>query len=375
MTVSTNETNEQEELRRTLRRFFASTSNEGEVRRLMEDDLGFSRTVWQQMADQLGLQGLMIPEVFGGAGYGLEEMCVVFEEMGRSLLPAPFFSTVALASFALLTSGDEEAMRRYLPGIASGETIATVAISESRGGWDSNAISMPAVRNGDEWTISGTKRYVVDGHASDLILVPAQAPEGITLFAVEAGGPGVEVTSRLTLDMTRKLSEINFHQTPANLIGVAGDAWPALERALLMASVALAAEQVGGSQRVLEMTVEYAKGRYQFGRAIGSFQAVKHKCANMFVETELAKFTVRAALHAFVESPDEFAVLAHSAKSLCAETFSKVSAENIQIHGGMGFTWDHPAHLYLKRAKSGEFLLGTPRYHRQRIAESLGVSR
>ncbi|MGC2168245.1 MAG: acyl-CoA dehydrogenase family protein [Acidimicrobiales bacterium] len=374
MTVSINESDEQEELRRTLRRFLASTSNEGEVRRLMEDDLGFSPTVWQQMADQLGLQGLMIPEVFGGSGYGLEEMCVVFEEMGRSLLPAPFFSTVALASFALLTSGDEDAMRRYLPGIASGETIATVAISESEGGWDSDAITMPAVRSGEEWTISGTKRYVVDGHASSLILVPARAAEGITLFAVDARAPGIEATSRLTLDMTRKLSEISFHGTPAALIGAAGDAWPTLERALLMASVALAAEQVGGSQRVLEMTVEYAKSRYQFGRAIGSFQAVKHKCANMFVETELASFALRAARRAFVEGADDFAILAHSAKSLCAETFSKVSAENIQVHGGMGFTWDHPAHLYLKRAKSGEFLLGTPRYHRQCIAESLGIS-
>jgi alkylation response protein AidB-like acyl-CoA dehydrogenase len=367
------ESDEQEELRRTVRRFLDASSDETEVRRLMEDEVGFSTSVWQQMATQLGLQGLMIPEAYGGGGFGFEELCIVFEEMGRALLPAPFFATVALASFALLCGDDEVAMRRYLPGIASGDTIATLALSESQGGWDVNAVNLRATRSPDGWTLNGTKCYVVDGHAADLVLVAARSSKGVSLFGVPKGAPGFDVTTRLTMDLTRKLSEMSFENTPAKLIGADGDAARGLEQALLLAGVALAAEQVGGAQRALDMAVEYAKSRYQFGRAIGSFQAIKHKCANMLVEVELAKFAVHAASRAAGERASDFPVLARAAKSFCSETFDRVAADTIQIHGGMGFTWDHPAHLYLKRAKSGVFLLGTPRYHRQRIAEALEI--
>jgi alkylation response protein AidB-like acyl-CoA dehydrogenase len=364
---------EQEELRRSVRRFLEDKSPETEVRRLMETTEGYDPAVWRQMAEQLGLQGIAIPEEYGGSGYGFVELVVILEEMGRALLCAPYFSTVALAANLLLVSGDEAAKKDFLPGLASGELIGTVALAEASGRWDEAGITVEASGSGDSWTLSGEKLYVIDGHIADLILVAARTNAGVSLFAVEKGAPGLETEPLSTMDQTRKQARVSFARTPARLVGTEGQGWPVLSRALDRAVVALAAEQVGGAQKVLEMSVQYAKDRVQFGRPIGSFQAIKHKCADMLLEVESAKSAAYYAGWAAAEDNDELPVVASLAKSYCSEAYFHATAENIQIHGGIGFTWEHPAHLYFKRAKSSELLFGDPTYHRELLAQRIGI--
>lgn len=364
---------EQEELRRTVRAFLEDKSPESEVRRLMETVEGYDPAVWRQMADQLGLQGLAIPEEYGGSGFTYVELAVVLEEMGRALLCAPYFATVALAANLLLHAGDEAAKKEYLPAIASGDMIATVAFSEESGRWDEAGITVPATRGGDGWTITGTKMFVLDGHTANLLLVAARTPAGVSLFAVDPAAPGVTRTPLATMDQTRKQARVEFAGTPARLIGEEGRGWEALSRMLDLAAVALANEQVGGAQKVLEMSVDYAKVRVQFGRPIGSFQAIKHKCADMLLEVESAKSAAYYAAWCAAELNDELPVVASLAKSYCSEAYFHAAAENIQIHGGIGFTWEHPAHLYFKRAKSSELLFGDPTYHRELLAQRIGI--
>jgi alkylation response protein AidB-like acyl-CoA dehydrogenase len=364
---------EQEELRKAVRRFLDDKSPSTEVRRLMETTEGYDAAVWSQMANQLGLQAISIPEEYGGAGFGYVELVVVLEEMGRSLLCAPYFSTVALAANALLSSGDEGAKAEYLPGIASGETIATLAFTEESGRWDVEGIAMVASRAGDGWMLDGTKSYVIDGHTADLILVAARTGNGVSLFALPGDAEGLTRTPLATMDQTRKQAKLTFAATPARLVGEEGGAGPVLSKTLDLAAVALAAEQVGGAQRVLDMSVEYAKHRIQFGRPIGSFQAIKHKCADMLLEVESAKSAAYYAGWAAAEDNDELPVTACLAKAYCSEAYFHAAAENIQIHGGIGFTWDHDAHLYFKRAKSSELILGDPSYHRELLAQRIGI--
>ena len=364
---------EQEELRASVRRFLSEKSPETEVRRLMDTTEGYDPAVWSQMADQLGLQSLTIPEEFGGSGFTYVELLVVLEEMGAALLCAPFFSSVALAANALLTSGDDESKKAYLPGIALGETIATLAITEDNGRWDFGGIELAAAKKGDGWTLNGHKMYVIDGHTANLMVVAARTPAGVTLFAVQDDAPGLTRTPLPTMDQTRKQARLEFSDAPAALIGTDGGAEAGLSKTLDLAAVALAAEQVGGAQHVLEASVEYAKTRIQFGRPIGSFQAIKHKCADMLLEVESAKSAAYYAAWAAAEDSDELPVVASLAKSYCSEAYFHAAAENIQIHGGIGFTWEHPAHLYFKRAKSSELLLGDPSYHRELLAQRIGI--
>jgi alkylation response protein AidB-like acyl-CoA dehydrogenase len=364
---------EQEELRKAVRRFLDDKSPSTEVRRLMETTEGYDPAVWSQMANQLGLQALAIPEAYGGAGFGYVELVVVLEEMGRTLLCAPFFSTVALAANALLSSGDEAAKGEYLPGIASGDTIATLAFTEESGRWELDGITMEAKPAGDGWVLDGTKSYVLDGHTANLILVAARTANGLSLFAVAGDADGLTRTALSTMDQTRKQAKLTFAATPARLIGEDGGAGPVLSKTLDLAAVALAAEQVGGAQRVLDMSVDYAKTRIQFGRPIGSFQAIKHKCADMLLEVESAKSAAYYAGWAAAEDNDELPVTACLAKAYCSEAYFHAAAENIQIHGGIGFTWEHDAHLYFKRAKSSELILGDPSYHRELLAQRIGI--
>jgi alkylation response protein AidB-like acyl-CoA dehydrogenase len=364
---------EQEELRSAVRRFLEDKSPTSEVRRLMETDAGYEPAVWSQMAQQLGLQALIIPEEYGGAGFGYVELVVVLEEMGRSLLCAPYFSTVALATNALLASGDKAAKADYLPGIANGEIIATLALTEDSGRWDLEAVTLTASGGGGAWTLDGRKMFVVDGFTAGLILVAARTISGISLFAVDGDADGLTRTSLPTMDQTRKQARLEFSGTPARLIGEEGDAGPVLLKTLDLAAVALAAEQVGGAQRVLEMSVDYAKTRIQFGRPIGSFQAIKHKCADMLLEVESAKSAAYYAGWAAAEDNEELPVTACLAKAYCSEAYFHCAAENIQIHGGIGFTWEHDAHLYFKRAKSSELILGDPAYHRELLAQRIGI--
>jgi alkylation response protein AidB-like acyl-CoA dehydrogenase len=364
---------EQEELRKSVRRFLEDKSPESEVRRLMETEGGYDPAVWAQMAQQLGLQGLAIPEEYGGSGYGYVELIVVFEEMGRALLCAPYFSTVALAANALLASGDDDAKKQLLPGIASGDTIATVAFTEDSGRWDEAGITARAARGSEGWTIDGHKMFVLDGHVADVILVAARTGETVSLFSVEAGAAGLSRTALSTMDQTRKQARLELSSTPARLVGGEGDGWTILAKMLDLTAVALAAEQVGGAQKVLDMSVEYAKVRVQFGRPIGSFQAIKHKCADMLLEVESAKSAAYYAGWAAAEDNDELPVVASLAKAYCSDAYFHAAAENIQIHGGIGFTWEHPAHLYFKRAKSSELLFGDPTYHRELLAQRIGI--
>ena len=364
---------EQEELRKMVKRFLDDKSPETEVRRLMATSEGYDPAVWSQMADEVALQGLGIPEEFGGQGYGPVELYVVFEEMGAALLCAPYFATVALASNALLNSGDDAAKKGYLPGIASGETIATLALTDDAGSPDLEATGVTATKSADSYSLSGVKNYVIDGNTASLILVTASAPEGLSLFAVDASATGLTRTALPTMDQTRKQSRLEFANTPATLIGTAGGAKAGLERTLQVACAALAAEQVGGAQRVLNNAVEYAKNRVQFGRPIGSFQAIKHKCADMLLDVESAKSAAYYAAWAAQEDNEELAIASSLAKSFCSEAYFHCAAENIQIHGGIGFTWEHHAHLYFKRAKSSELLLGDPAYHRELLAQRLGI--
>ncbi len=361
-------TDEQDQLREFVRAFLTDKSSEKTVRELMETEAGYDPAVWQQMSEQMSLPGLIIPEEHGGQGYTFVELGIVLEEMGRALLCAPFFATT-LATLALIHSGDEQAQETHLPGIATGETIATLAYTEPNGKWDASGIEATSDRS----SISGTKSFVIDGHTAELLIVAAQTSAGVGLFAVDGRGPGVSAEVLATMDQTRKQAKIVLDNAPATPIGTDGQGWDVLETVLDLAAVALAAEQVGGAQFVLEMATQYAKDRVQFGRPIGSFQAIKHKCADMLVEVESARSAAYYGMWCASEMNDELPSVASMAKAYCSDAYFHAAAENIQIHGGIGFTWEHPAHLYFKRAKSSELMFGDPAYHREQLAQRIGL--
>ena len=363
---------EQQQLREFVRSFLEDKSSEAAVRELMDTEAGYDAEVWSQMAEQMGLQALIIPEEYGGQGYGYVELTVVLEEMGRALLCAPYFSSVVLATNTLIHSGDESAKSDLLPRIAAGE-IATLAFTEENGRWDESGITLEATAAGAGHTLSGSKMYVLDGHTADIILVAARTANGVSLFNVAGDATGLTRTLLSTMDQTRKQARLDFDNTPATLVGTEGAGWGVLDRVLDLAAVALAAEQVGGAQMCLDMAVEYAKVRVQFGRPIGSFQAIKHKCADMLLEVESAKSAAYYAAWCAAELNDELPSTASLAKAYCSEAYFHAAAENIQIHGGIGFTWEHPAHLYFKRAKTSELLLGDPTYHRELLAQRIGI--
>jgi alkylation response protein AidB-like acyl-CoA dehydrogenase len=364
-------TDEQQELRRTLRRFLAEKSPPAVVRRLMETETGFDPALWELMAGQLGVQGLTIPEEHGGSGCGPVEQLIVCEEMGRALLCAPYLATAVLAPGALMASGDEAAQAEFLPGIADGSTIATLAVPEGDGGWTTCGLRTRARRSANGYVLDGRKSFVLDGTIAGLILVTALADEGPALFAVDGDAPGLTCSPRQTLDMTRKQAVLELSQTPARLVGAAGAAASIVAQAARSGVLALAAEQVGGAQRCLDMSVEYAKLRVQFGRQIGSFQAIKHKCADMLLDVESARSAAYYAAWAAADSAADSLLAASLAKAHCSEAYLHAAAENIQIHGGIGFTWEHDAHLYYRRAKSAEVMLGTPAQHREIAASYL----
>jgi alkylation response protein AidB-like acyl-CoA dehydrogenase len=364
---------EHDELRRTVRRFLESKSEEAVVRRLMQTDEGYDPTVWKQMAEQLGLQGLIVPAECGGAGLGFVEIAVVLEEMGRFLFCAPFLSSAVLGATTVALAADDATRAELLPAIASGGKIVSVAVAEDRGSWNPASVRTRAEKKGEGWVLEGTKSYVLDGQVADVLLVAARAPDGLSLFQVAGESPGLTRTALPALDLTRKLAHLELSSTPARRVAT-GDVTSALDRVLLLAATALAAEQVGGAQRCLEISTEYAKTRLQFGRAIGSFQAIKHRCADMLVEVEFAKSAAYHAAFTAAERPaGELATAARMAKSYCSEAYLHAASETIQIHGGMGFTWEHPAHLYFKRAKSSAVLFGDPVYHRERLGEEIGL--
>ena len=368
---------EQEELRRTVRQFLDKTSPETEVRRLMATERGYDTDTWHRMADELGLLGLAIPEAHGGAGAGFTELGIVAQEMGRALFCGPFLGTAVLAVAALLASADDAAQRRWLPAIAAGELIATVAIPGTLpgGGAPGAAVAGPAVaarEAADGWVLDGTAGFVLDGHVADLVLVPAATGEGISLFAVGGPAPGLARTLLPAFDATRKYARLDFTTTPAMLLSPARVAASALARVYDLGCVALACEQVGVAERALDMARDYALLRTQFGRPIGSFQAIKHKLADVLLEVEAARSAAWFGLWAADARPDQLPAVASIAQATCSAAAYLAAAENMQVHGGIGYTWEHPAHLYFRRATTSRMWLGDPAGHYERLLSQLG---
>jgi alkylation response protein AidB-like acyl-CoA dehydrogenase len=363
---------EHDELRRTVRDFLEKESDEKSVRELMASERGYDPTTWSRMAEELGLVGLIVSEQHGGAGFGMIELAIVAEEMGRVLLCAPYLSSAVLATSALELAADEAARNEILPKLASGESIGTLAFSESANPWDLSAIAMTAEPDGERFKLSGEKNYVLDGHVANEILVAARVDGALGLFRVAENAAGLRREALPPLDPTRKIATLRFANTPAERIA-SGDVSEALEHALIRTIVALTAEQLGGTQRILEVATDYAKTRLQFGRPIGSFQAIKHQCADMLVQVEFARSAVYNAAFADEEDLEATAAAARMAKSYCSEAYLHAACQNIQIHGGMGFTWEHSAHLYYKRAKASELLFGSPSSHREKMAAALGL--
>jgi alkylation response protein AidB-like acyl-CoA dehydrogenase len=363
---------EQEELRASVRRFVTDRAPLAKVRQLM--DAGeIDREFWAQAGAQLGLQGIAIPEEYGGSGFSFAEQAIVLEELGAGLYGGPYLPSAVLAATALLASPDESARQELLPGIASGETIAALAFTEEDGSWDPAGIRLAAAKNGDGWVLDGHKSFVLSGAEASLYLVVAVADGGLSLFAVDAGASGLTATALPTLDQTRNLARLDLAAVPARLIGSTGDATAILDRVLDIAAIALAAEQLGAAQRALDITVDYTKTRHQFGRPIGSFQALKHRMADLLMEVESLRSAVAYAASAVAEGSDEVPALASLLKAYASETYFHVAAEMIQMHGGIGFTWEHDAHLFFKRAKSSELFLGDGAYHRERLAQRIGL--
>ena len=369
-------TEEQRQFRDMLRRFMAEASPSSEVRRLMDTELGFDPAVWRRMADELGLAGLMIPERYGGSGFGLVELGLAMEEMGRVLLCAPYLASAVLAANALCRVGSEAQKQRWLPGIACGETLAALAFAEPGDQPGAESVAMNAVDLDGGYSLTGRKDHVVDGCNADLLVVAARTGRqdglaGLSLFAVSGDAPGVGRRRLKVLDPTRQLAQLEFEGAPAELLGDPGGAGPALAETLDIGAIALANEMAGGAQRLLEDTLDYTKLRMQFGRAIASFQAIKHRCAELLLQVELLKSAAYHAAQVADANPDELAYEASLAKAAASEAYLQTAIEAIQLHGGIGFTWDQDTQLWYKRAKSSEVLLGDPAWHRERMMRYL----
>ena len=363
-------TDEQRDFRSILRRFLGARSPTSEVRKLMDTDAGWDRANWQKLNQELGLTAVHIPEAYGGQGFGCIELAIVLEEMGRTLLCAPYFSSVVLAATAIMNAGTEAQKQALLPDIASGDTIATLAFVENDGRWDGASVTMTATPSGGSYRLSGIKSFVLDGHTADLIVVLARLPgssgdDGLSLFTVRADATGLKRQVLKSMDATRKLARLTFDNVEAQLLGEAGGAATPFAKTITQAAVCLASEMVGGAEQLRESALDYAKMRMQFGRPIASFQSMKHKSADMLIDVELAKSAAYYAAAAVDDNADDMPAVASLAKACAAEAYLQTAIHAIQIRGGIGFTWDDDTHLWFKRAKSSEILLGDATYHRE----------
>ena len=369
---------EQEMLRRSARDFLAKESSSKVVRKLMESEDGYDAALWKKMAD-LGWTALGIPEQYGGVGTFLD-LIVVLEEAGRALLPGPFFSTMGLAVPALIEAATEAQKKEALGAIASGAARATLALTEPSGRWDADGVQLKAAQSGGGWRLDGVKLFVPDAATADYMVVVArtrgEGEDGISLFLVKGRPHGMTVRALETLDMTRRWSEVRFDGVQLNADAVMGPPdkeWPRLKRALEWSTAGLCAEMVGGVQKVLETSTGYAKTRHQFGKPIGIYQAVSHKLADMLVLSESGRSaTYYAAWAVDADAPDR-ALASSMAKAYVSDAYRKVAGDGIQVHGGIGFTWEHDMHLYFKRAKSSEVTLGDAIYHRELVAQALDL--
>ena len=372
---------DQELLRDSARKFLAAECPTTFVRKMMEDDSAHATELWKKAAE-LGWMGILIPEEHGGIGGSFLDLVVVMEEMGRSLMPGPFLATVLLGGPAVLAGGSDEQKDAILPKVAAGEWVMTLAQAEKSGRYDAAGIGLPATARGSDFVLSGEKLFVPDAHVADQMVVAARtgshaAPEdGITLFLVDAKSPGVEITQLKTVDMTRRQCHVAFQDVAlagSQVIGEVGQGWPILRRVLNQAIAGLCTEMVGTGQQALDMAVEYAKERVQFGKPIGSFQAVKHKCVDMMVQVENARSLTYYAAWTVDENVDEASQAVPMAKAYCSDMCKTVTSEAIQVHGGIGFTWEHDMHLFYRRGLASEAAFGSAPTHREVVAQTLDL--
>ena len=367
-------TNEQEEFRSVLRRFFEDRSPPTVIRRLMETEAGWEREAWRALNQDLGIGAVHIPETYGGQGFSFVELGIVLEEMGRALVCAPYFATTALAATAILNAGTEAQKRELLPAIGTGETVATLAFTEPNGRWDASGIGLTATEANGRWRLEGAKSFVLDGHTADLIVVLARRPgsqgtDGLSFFTVRGEAAGLTRRPLKVLDPTRKQALLTFAGVEADLLGEEGAAAAPFARTMMQAAVCLANENAGGAERLRESALEYANLRVQFGRTIASFQSMKHKQADMLVDVELAKSAAYYAASAAAEDDPELPAIASLAKACTSEAYMQTAIHTVQIHGGIGFTWDNDTHLWFKRAQRSEVVLGTPAWHREKMMQ------
>ena len=371
---------EQELLRSTARKFFENEVGSDTVRRLMDTPEGMTPELWTKLAEQ-GWLGLVFPDQYDGMGLGLVDLVVLMEEMGRAVVPGPYFSAVLLGGLAILEAGSEAQKKEWLPKVAAGERRVALAWMEPSAQLGPAGITLTAVEKGGRYTLSGTKLFVHDAHTADALVVaartrPGVGADGVSLFLLPKGTKGLEVTLLPTMDQTRKLCEVTLSDVVVGgdaVLGAVGSGWAPLARVLDRATVALCAEMCGGAQKVLDMTVEYAKIRQAFGRPIGSYQGVKHRAADMLVDVENSKSITYYAAWALDEGAAEAPLAVSMAKAYVSDAYRRVSAAGIQLHGGIGFTWEHDLHLYFKRAKGSEFTFGDATHHRERVAQLVNL--
>jgi len=370
-------TAEQQEFRSILRRYFQDTSPTTLVRRLMETEAGWERAQWKKLNDDMGLCGVHIPEAYGGQGFSFVELGIVLEEMGRTLVCAPYFASAVMAATAVLNTATEDQKAALLPELVLGDTVGTLAVTEPNGRWDFGGVETTATPAGGKYRLNGVKSFVLDGHTADLILVVARRPgstgaDGLSLFAVRAGAAGLERRALAALDPTRKIARLEFTDVEAELIGEPEAAAAPLARTLAQAAACLASEMVGGAEKLRESALAYAQMRIQFGRPIAALQSMKHKQADMLVDVELAKSAAYVAASAAADDAEDFAALASLAKANASDAYLQTAIHTIQIHGGIGFTWENDTHLWFKRAKSSEVFLGDPTFHREQLMQAWG---
>jgi alkylation response protein AidB-like acyl-CoA dehydrogenase len=364
-------------LRNSVRAALDEQCKPEHVRAMFDDPKGYSAELWGEMA-KLGWLGLPFPEEQGGAGLGLVELALVMEEMGRAAYPGPFFATVVLGGLGIMVGGSPAQRDKWLSAIAAGTACATTALLEEHLDWDPASITATAAKSGSGWTLSGLKRFVPWAHAADVVLVPARSPEGLSLFLVDPKASGVTLKPMVGIDLVSRWSEMQLDKVAVGadaLLGQAGTAAPLLESLLRRAAVMSSAEMLGAARRCLDMSVEYAKVREQFGQPIGSFQAIRHRCAEMLLEVENAHAAVYYAAWALTAGAEDAAIASSICKAYVSEAARKVCGDAIQVHGGIGFTWEYDLHLYMKRAKALEPLYGDAEYHRELIARHVTSSR
>ena len=372
-------TDEQTALRGLAREVLAAESAAPEVRKQMADATGYSESLWKQLAET-GLLGITVDEAHGGLGLGLVEQALVLEEMGRAAYPGPYFSTVVLAATAIIAGGDRAQLDAYLPGIAEGTLKATLALMEDRLAAGPEGIALRARSQGGEYVLSGVKRFVPFAHVADLLLIAARTSEssdpshGVTIFAVDKGAEGLSIEPNVMIDQTNKVSTVTLENVRVGreaVVGQVDGGWKILEIVLRRAAVASAAVMLGAARKCMDMSVEYAKVREQFGQAIGSFQAIKHACAEMLVEVENAHGATYYAAWAVDAAAPDAGLAASVAKSYVGEAARKVCGSSIQVHGGIGFTWEYDLHLYFKQAKFLESLYGDAEHHRELVLREI----